>query len=304
MPYVYLLYQLGRALTAIPPQQNGRRVADALGDAWYRLAPTQRRAIQANLSMVTGETHGQESPLVREVFRNFARYLFEFFHAHRHDHKHVMIEGESSLQRAWEQGRGVIVFTAHLGNWELGAMTLHRLGYPTTAVALPHIDPRANTLFDRQRRRCGVDVIAVGPHATKQALEVLRNGGVLGIAGDREFGTNGIAIHAWGQSVIMPKGPALLSLRTGAPVVPAFLLREASGQLRLHIEPAIWPQDVRMAGQAVRTLTQRYSDVLSRYIRRYPAQWLLFDPIVQARDVHDHKREKPDRARLCRDSSV
>jgi len=190
----------------------------------------------------------------------------------------VIVEGdETPLTTRY----GAIVVTAHLGNWELGAVALRHRGLPVSIVALPHRDAGVNAFFDRQRRRCGIHhVIPVGPHATRRSLEALRQGHVLGMAADWEFGEQGITVPFFGATAVVPKGPAVLSLRSGAPLIPAFLIREAPWRLRLHLEPPIWsPQETR-GPEAVVRLTQAYVRVTEQYIRRFPTQWLTFRPIA------------------------
>ncbi len=100
--------------------------------------------------------------MVREVFRNLARYLYEFFSIHQGHRVLVTLQRVEHLQRAVAAKKGVIILSAHLGNWELGGILLHRLGFPISAVALTHLNPHVDARFTSQRRRCGVDTIPLG----------------------------------------------------------------------------------------------------------------------------------------------
>jgi KDO2-lipid IV(A) lauroyltransferase len=155
------------------------------------------------------------------------------------------------------------------------------MGQPVTAVALPHPEARLDWLFNRQRQRSGVGVIPLGPKAARRCLEALRRGQVLGLLADREFGRNGVEVQVWGRTLLLPRGPATLSLRTGAPVVPTFLLREGPWRFRLCCEPPIWPPaHAGRPEQAVRALTHAYAAAWSRYVERVPEQWLMFHPVT------------------------
>ena len=84
-----------------------------------------------------------------------------------------------------------------------------------------------------------------------------------------------------GRQVTLPSGPAMLSLRSRAPIVPTFMVREGRGRFRLYIEPPIWPDGHGAAGQtSVRALAQTCAGVLERYVKAFPSQWLLFQPIA------------------------
>ena len=275
-------YEMGRWMTGALPKRRCRWLADRLADWHWSHAPAEeRRAVSANLSVILGEPVDEDSPLVRSVFHHFGYYLTEFLGAHRPDGAPI-VEGCDALARALRAERGAMVLSAHIGNWEVGGAVLARMGFPTHVVALPHRDPRVNAFFDEQRARCGVGVVPLGPRATRHSMDLLRAGEVLGILGDREFGDNGITVSLFGRQALVPRGPAVLSLRTGAPVIPIFFIREAPGQFRFYVEPAIRPPAPMQNGgavpHAVQALTQRYTDRLAAYIKRFPTQWVVFQP--------------------------
>lgn len=272
----YVLYRVAQWVTAALPSEACLWLAERLADAQWRSSSVDRAAVHANLAMVLKHPVVESSPLVREVFRNFARYLVEFFYAHRQREPAVTIGGTEQVVEHLAPTQGRIILSAHLGNWELGAMALHRLGFRVSVVALPHRDPRTNQLFDAQRLRCGVPVVPLGLGATQRCLDLLRQGWVLGIAGDREFGSHGITVSFFGRPITLPRGPAILSLRTGTPVVPVFLIREGPWHFRFHVEPAIWPPESPQTHAQVLALTQRYADAMERAIQQFPSQWLMF----------------------------
>lgn len=251
---------------------------DRLADAHRLRSPGDRQAVEANLSLALGRAVPADSPLVRDVFRNFGRYLLEFFTAHRLEGPLLTVEGSRSLDPFRQGRRGAIIMTAHLGNWELGAMFLRRMGLPLAAIALPHRDPAMDRLFNDQRQRCGLEIIALGRDAAQRSLQRLRSGECIGVLGDREFGHQGLDVQFFGHRTTFPRGPAVLSLRSRAPVVPTFLIREGSRRFVLSVEPPVWPNGSAVTEEAVRQLTQGYAGIVERYVKRHLDQWLLFEP--------------------------
>jgi KDO2-lipid IV(A) lauroyltransferase len=276
MSVKYVGYRLAQWLSAHLPTASAFGFAEQLADFQWRWSTKDRAAVQTNLSVILGARTPGSAPLVREVFRNFARYLVEFFTIHQVQHPEVRIEGHKYLTSAQRHHRGAIVLTGHLGNWEVGAALIRRMGFPVTVVALPHDDPRMDQLFNRQRQRCGVNVIPLGTDAARRSLQSLCDGQLLGLLVDREFTGKGLTLSVCGQEITLPRGPATLSLRSQVPVVPTFLIREGIWKFRLWFEPPIWPQTHEVKETAVRMLTQTYAAIFERYLKRFPEQWLMF----------------------------
>lgn len=275
----HFAYRLAQWLSQRLPPSAAFGCAERVADLWAHGAPRECAAIRRNLSLALGSA--APAALVREVFRNFGRYLVEFFTIHQTPKPAVAIEGYEHLLNARRQGRGAILLTGHLGNWEVGAVLVRRLGFPVTVVALPHDDPGTDRLFNRQRHRCGLEVIPVGRDAARRSLARLAEGSLLGMLGDREFGRHSLTVRAFRRELTLPRGPAVLSLRARAPVIPTFLIREGPWALRLCMEPPIEPEAPRNdGGSPAHRLTQRYAQVLERYVQQAPAQWLLFEPAV------------------------
>ena len=278
----YMGYQLAQWLSAHLPTSSAFGCAERLADFRWRWSARDRAAVHTNLSMILNAPPPESARLVREVFRNFGRYLVEFFTIHQVQHPEVHVEGYEHMRSAQRRHRGAILLTAHLGNWEVGAALIRRMGFPITVVALPHDDPRVDHLFNRQRLRCGVGVIPLGVGAAQRSLQSLRDGQFLGLLGDWEFSGKGLLVPVFKRQITLPRGPAVLSLRSQAPMVPTFLIREGIWKFRLCFEPPIWPLPQEGREVSVRTLTYMYAAAFERYLRRFPDQWLMFQAVAGA----------------------
>jgi KDO2-lipid IV(A) lauroyltransferase len=252
--------------------------AERVADHHWRRSATDRQAVQTNLTILLGGAAVRDG-MVREVFRNFARYLVEFLSMHRHLTPRLEVDGEEHLLRARRAQRGVILLTAHVGNWELGAALIRRMGVPLVVVALPHEDPWMDALFNRQRSRCGIEVIPLGQGAARDSLKRLRQGQVLGLLADRDFTGRHLRVPVGQGALRLPQGPALLSLRSEAPVVPTCVMRTGRWAFRLCFDPPIWPVPKAPMEAAVQRLTVQYAAACERCLRRVPEQWLMFQSI-------------------------
>jgi len=213
------------------------------------------------------------------MFRNFAKYLVDFFRFEKIDIEYIKnnihIENRHYFEEALSKGKGVIVVSAHLGNWELGGIVIALLGYPFWAVALPHKDRRVNNFFNFQRERKGMRVIPLGK-AVRACLNLLKNNKMVALAGDRDFTQKGIILDFFGKPTFLPEGPAAFALKTGAIIVPTFMLRNKDDTFTLTIHKPIEATPTEDKDNDLRELIMRYKIIFEDYIRRLPDQWYMF----------------------------
>jgi KDO2-lipid IV(A) lauroyltransferase len=182
----------------------------------------------------------------------------------------VHVEGVEHLRRAAAAGRGILVLTAHYGNWELLAAAHGLTGLPLSFVVRPLDDPILDDLAGRFRRRSGAELI-VKHRAVREVMQALRRGRMVGILLDQNATRGeGVFVPFFGVPASTSKGLALLALRTGAPVVPVFLRREPDGRHCMDVRPPLpAPPD-----EDVLTYTAAFNAAIEAAIRRAPEQWL------------------------------
>jgi len=228
--------------------------------------------------------------LSKDVYKNFAKYLVEFFRFSALDadfiKSRVKVEGLHNVEKGRGRGKGTIILSAHIGNWEFGGLALASLGYPLSAVVLSHQDKKINDFFTSQRRIANMRPIEIGA-SLRSCFKVLRNNDLLALLGDRDFSGRGMTMNFFGKKAIIPKGPASLSQRLDAAVVPCFMIREKDDSFRLIFEDPIFPDLDEAEDVAIPALTQRYLAVIESYVRRYPDQWYIF------KDFWDLEGNKP-----------
>lgn len=276
----YLLYNIGIRIALILPVKIGYGIARAIALLQYAICRRDRKGVINNLKVITGiDDEKILAPIAKRVFINFAKYLADFFRFSVIDkqyvEKFVKIEGEQHVDLAFRHGKGVIAVTAHIGNWELAGIVIAMSGYPVNAIALSHKDRRVNGLFVRQRQAKGVKVIPVGV-AVRRCFTALKNNELIGLLGDRDFTQAGIEVEFLGKMVRMPKGYAIFYLKSGAPILPLFMIRQPDDTYKLIYEK---PLDYALTGQGeqdLKNITKEFVKVLEKIIRRYPDQWFMF----------------------------
>ena len=279
------LYRVAAVLSRRLPRNFvywlGLRVADLYW--WQRVA--ERQAVMHNLRRIfaaRGATPAASAlpGLARKTFQNFGKYLVDFFRfaqlTEAELRRFVSLEHVESLHAAVARGKGVLLVTAHLGNWELGGAVITALGYRLNAVALPQRIEPLNRLFTRLRESRGLHILPLG-HAVFNIVQCLRRGELVALLGDRNFTHQPERYDFFGTPASLPRGPAWLAMHTGAPLVPVFLLRQEDDTFLLRCHPPIYP-DAAGSEAAIRA---RWVATLEKEIAAEPCQWFIFEDFWQ-----------------------
>ncbi len=269
---IRLSYAAAAALARLLPRGVSYALARAAAHAFWLASPARRRAVRANLLQVAPELQpGAREALARRMFANFAESLVDAWRgAAPGGDGAVTIEGVERLHEAVAAGQGVLLWSAHLGNWELAAAALARGGFEVSALARAHANPGVERFFDARRRADGVRVVARCPGA-REARRVLRARGLLALLGDRCFGGGGRSVPFFGRPARLPAAPLALARRTGAALLPGFVVRTGPGRYCVQFEAPIPAR-----GEGALALL---AATLERRVRAHPEQWFVFEPM-------------------------
>ncbi|MFA5060438.1 MAG: lysophospholipid acyltransferase family protein [Candidatus Omnitrophota bacterium] len=279
--FKFYLYKLGQFLVNRLPLPVAYSITSFVSTMQYYLSIRDRHAVQSNLKCIVPDAKNIPF-LAREVFRNFGKYLADFFRmAKNMDKKYiennVKLVNRHYIDDVLKKGKGGIILTAHIGNWELGGVVLTTLGYPLAAIALPHKERPVNDLFNNQRESKGV-VIVPTSIAIRKCLEYLKANRLVALLADRDFGLHGVALDFLGKKTMIPKGPAVFCLKTGAPIIPAFVIRNPDETFTLTCEEPIFPPPVEHLDEdaALLDIMKKYTLIIENVVRKFPTQWLMF----------------------------
>jgi KDO2-lipid IV(A) lauroyltransferase len=280
--FKYFLYRITQHLIHILPPSWALSFALFISDLQYCFSPRDRKAVSNNLKCILSDS-SNFSHQTREVFRSFGRYLCDFFLTQEKVdqefiRQRVRLENFKAVEDVLKKNHGCILLTGHIGNWEMGAAVISTLGHPITAIALPHKERPVNDLFNHQREMKGVKVVPTST-AVRQCIEDLRNNRIVAVVGDRDFNNHGEVMDFLGKKALIPKGPAVFSIKTQAPIVPCFLLYDQQGNYVFKfydpIDPPVVVEEQNME-DAMLTMMKQYLRIIEDTIRQYPTQWLMF----------------------------
>jgi len=271
--------RLAAVLIGRMPRALRYRLADVGGSLFFGILPGHARQARSNYRVFAPGDRGVGASVARRAFRNYARTILDFLVLEKLLEEVKRTPGALSLAPLTEvlkAGRGAIVVTPHLGNWDLGAAAIATCGRPVHAVADPFGPPAVDELVRATRERLGVGVIPVGPVSARAALRALRRNEVLLLACDIDKGGAGVAVQFLGRQLVLPAGPASLALKTGAKLIPGYMRRRPDGRYESRLlDPLPDPRPAEPSAQ-VAELTQAIASSFEEMIRSEPSQWFAF----------------------------
>ncbi|WP_306590902.1 lysophospholipid acyltransferase family protein [Geothrix sp. 21YS21S-4] len=269
-------------------REQGHEIADLVAGAFLALRPKYLDAILGNTARVLGlrPTHPAVERTARDMVRQHARAWVDFFFYGQRPPEEALaqfaeLEGLARLDGAVAQGKGVILLTAHAGNFELGGTLLRSRNQKIHAVYKPDRFEAVERLRERMRAQggvAGVPVDGVG-FSTLPLIKLLREGALVGMQGDRDFSRNGLPIPFFGREARFPRGPWELAAMTGAPIVTTFFFADERGRFHARFGEPIHIRGGRGERMAeIEAGMRAYVADLEALIRRHPSQWYCFYP--------------------------
>ena len=269
------------------PLWLGYALADALTGLHLRLFPSRRHAALANLATILPRaTRRERLRLVRRMMGSYNRMLFEFFrlpHLSRSELlRAVEVVGREHLEQAVARGRGVILCSTHIGNWELAAVLLAHWGYTLHAVAGVQLNRWLTPAVRETKSELAIHTVAP-EDGFRKLLRALERNELVALMVDGDVYSHGTAVDFFGRETRFPSGPGALAQRTGALIVCGYCERRAPGRFRIVMEPALDP----VAFSSGAALNGAVAETAERHVRGHLDQWCIFRPLWEGRPVWD-----------------
>ena len=273
-------FKIGCAVIRVCPEAVFR-LSNGLARVGFCLFRGFRTRSIANIRIALGDrlSASEIDGVARQSLRNFLRACVEIGVAvDSSDDKikaEIPVVGRDYLDAALAKGKGVLLLSAHLGNFFLVGCRVAVDGVPAFVLVNQPRDGRFAELMDQYRLEVRQKTIHARPRhrALRELTEVLRRNQVAVVIADEYRRGSGIEVPLFGKTVIARRGPVSLALRTGAAVVPAYMVRQADDSLRLVIEPELELERGQRNTEAIRENTIRITRWLERTVRSYPEQW-------------------------------
>jgi len=259
----------------------------------YYLLPKHKLIALHNLTRSFPEKSLTENlQIIKDTYASFALTFIEFLqilYLNRNNlHRWVSVKGLEHYEKACREGKGVLLFTAHFGNWEMGNAALAILSKPPIFMARTLDSPFLEEITTSVRSRLGIGNIHK-KNVMSSILSQLRKGEVLKLLIDQNAAAReGVFVNFFGRPACATTGIALMAIHTGAAVLPVFTTRMPDGRYLTEIGPRVDTVNTGNRDQDVLQNTQNYNTIIENHVRKYPGQWLWLHQrwktkLVQAR---------------------
>lgn len=269
------LRALGKLLCLLP-RKTSLKIGEALGNVVYRLG-IRTKVTRDNLSHAYPEfSPARIENIVKGCYRHFGTFLAEFARIPLLSMENVddLVESDDRdvLDQSQARGRGGIIVSGHLGNWELMGASIAVLGYPVSYIVTDQQNPKVDRLMDRIRETAGAKIFK-RKEAVKGVIKALRNNELVAILSDQDAHEAGAFVPFFGRLASTPRGAATFALRTRADLISVESYRQGIGKLRVihkFVSQENLPDD---RDEAIIELTRRFTEYLENAVRRHPEQW-------------------------------
>ncbi len=252
-------------------------IGSGVGLFVYYVIPIRRSVAMTNLRSAFPEKSVKElKKICLSSYRNFGVTFCEFLCLSalpsEKINRMVNIHPRDSIRQALDQERGCIAVTAHFSSFEIGGVAIASNGYPIDIVVKEMRNPRVEHLLDTLRSDTNLGVIKV-KNGFKKICESVSQKRIVVLVADQDAGANGVKVTFFGMESSFPVGPAILALRSHAPIVFGVSVRTGRSQYHTELHTISYDDLSGDDNSKIREITQRYANLLESYIRKYPEQY-------------------------------
>lgn len=250
----------------------------------YQLMRAGSHAVIDNLRFVRPEaTEHELRRLARLTYLSYGRDTIDFIRSlsmSRAELERLLVEfDDRPLDELLTEGRGVLIVGGHFGNWELGGVALRLMrGLPLTIVGKSEASPVVGAIRRRMRESLGIETLEIGQmvETALQIRRLLAGNGLVAMLLDRPIGRDHVDVRFFGRSTGFLRTPAMISYLSGAPMLPAFMIRRDDHRFRCWLGEPIFVDSTLPTQQAIHIATQAFATQLETHIHQNPQLWYQF----------------------------
>jgi len=283
------------------PERVALSLGERVGIAAYHLVKRRRKITVSNLRLIFGGEKSQRElkRIAMDSYCNLGKSFVELLRFPLLDRESiwqlVTVQGKENLDRALKKSGNAIVFIPHFGNHELMAPVFSVLFPKSAAIAFPLKNPYLNKMTNEYRSMFGLELIRKH-QAARRVLKVLRAGYAVGFVADQDAGREGVFVEFFDRETSCARGPVMMALKTGAPILFAIDIRQPDDR---HLIIISAPMKMKITGNSDKDVahnTAKLMAELESYIRKYPGQWMWQHNRWKTRPDAEWQKKRSQRA--------
>lgn len=266
----------------IIPYRVCRVLAQGIAFLCYSILKLRRRVVEENLQNCFGSQYSdiQLKTIARKTYQHFALMIFEFIRMAKQDEAElnqiVKIHDIEVFQQLMKEGKGLVFTSGHLGNWEIATALIAYQGYESYAYSRPLHDKSVDAWANDIRGAHHIKMIHT-KYSIRPVLEALQKNAVVGFLIDQDAGVRGTYIPFLGKPASTFLGPAYCAVKSGSPILPAYILRgNTPGSYEVFLQKPLYPDLTQPEEDEILRLTQATNQSLEAYIHKAPDQYFWF----------------------------
>ncbi|MBF8296683.1 MAG: hypothetical protein HW389_3228 [Bacteroidetes bacterium] len=261
------------------PLSGARWLGRNLGAFVFDFTGYRKEVTLGNLRRAFPEKSDDEiAQIARGAYKNVGITLFEILWYPRMSREQVSesmhFDHPDVVRNAYKKGKGLLILTAHFGNWELlGGCLVVEFGFPVAGIARTQANRLVDRSLNERRLRFGNKVIPMET-SLREVMRALRAGEAVGIVADQAAPKENVQIEFFGTKLPTHQGPSVFSLKMGSPLVAVFSVRRPDGSYDAYVEEVPSADLKEYNDENVTELTRRHVKITEDFIRRFPDQWM------------------------------
>jgi KDO2-lipid IV(A) lauroyltransferase len=280
---MYLLYLFAWKVIGVLPEKSAYKLANLISDQIYNKNGKGVKRLRSNYQRVMPNISDlQLDKLTKDGMRSYLRYWFDTFRLNKWSKSRIIettfVIRENLLRDPVETKKGCIIALPHAGNWDHAAAYFCSTGIPLTAV-VEKLKPE--TIFKKflaYRQSIGIEAISHKEKTIPILMDRLNEGKLIALVADRDLSRNGIEVNFLGGIAKMPTGPAILAIKSGSPLVTAYI-RYLDNGIEITFDETIKLPIAGNEEEQVRTVTQSMADNFAKRIKDSPVDWHMLQRI-------------------------
>ena len=256
-----------------------RKFANILAFSFFYFIPIRKKVVLKNLHIAFPENDiVANKKLAYKIYLSFAITLVEILYLPYMSKEDISSSVECGnpelIIEKFKEGKGVILLSSHFGNWEFGAISVAmQIHLPFSVVVKPLRNPLVFNWMNKSRTRFGNEVVPLGI-SIRKTYQTLIEKKIVAMVADQRGPAEGVKVDFFGKKTSIYTGPAVLALKTGAPLICGIPIRQSNYKYRMTLIEIPLDNLPEEEDEKVLEISQRYTLYLETVIREYPEQWL------------------------------